>query len=97
LSEVFPHGDITNVVVPRSRDDELPKEWGSGNAVADEPRNNLSVQKKLEYALAMAEAVAEMHGFADGVIVHDDIHLGQFLVDWQGILKCNDYNRAEPM
>jgi hypothetical protein len=84
-------------VVPRSRREKTPKEWGTGNAIADVPRNSMSVEYKLQYALAMAESVAELHGFVDGVIVHDDIHLGQFLVDWRGVIKSNDYNRAEPM
>jgi len=31
------------------------------------------------------------------VIVHDDITLEQFLVDEDGTLKLNDFNRAEIM
>lgn len=43
----------------------------------------------------MAEAIADLHGFKDGVIVHGDIQLSQFLFSRDGQLKLNDFNRAE--
>jgi hypothetical protein len=38
-------------------------------------RNSFSAEVKLDLALQMAEAVADLHGFADGVIAHLDIHI----------------------
>lgn len=43
----------------------------------------------------MAEAIADLHGFKDGVIVHGDIQLSQYLFSRDGQLKLNDFNRAE--
>jgi serine/threonine protein kinase len=45
----------------------------------------------------MAEAIADLHGFKDGVIVHGDIQLCQYLINRDGQLKLNDFNRAEVM
>jgi serine/threonine protein kinase len=45
----------------------------------------------------MAEAIADLHGFKDGVIVHGDIQLCQYLINIDGQLKLNDFNRAEVM
>jgi hypothetical protein len=38
-------------------------------------RNSFTAEEKLNLALQMAEAVADLHGFADGVIAHLDIHI----------------------
>ena len=62
-----------------------------------EPKNNFTPIEKLILAVEMAEAIAELHGFKDSVIVHDDIQLCQFLQSKDGILKLNDFNRAEVM
>ena len=49
-------------------------------------------------ALQMAEAVADLHGYPHGAIVHGDIQLGQFLFSSnKSIVKLNDFNRAEFM
>ena len=73
----------------------------SGNPLNDkddvDPKNNFTPTEKLILALEMAEAIAELHGFKDGVIVHDDIQLCQFLRSKDGTLKLNDFNRAELM
>ncbi len=45
----------------------------------------------------MAEAIADLHGFKNGVIVHGDIQLCQYLFNRDGQLKLNDFNRAELM
>lgn len=45
-------------------------------------------------ALQMAESIADLHGFKDGVIVHDDIQLCQWLRNRDGKLKLGDFNRA---
>jgi serine/threonine protein kinase len=59
------------------------------------PQNDLSVQQKLEYAIAMAEAIADIHGFGGGVIVHGDIHPVQFLKNKAGSIKLNDFNNGQ--
>lgn len=56
--------------------------------------NEFSAEEKLEIATAMAEAIAEMHGNAEGVIVNDDVHPDQFLVNRHGQVKFNDMNNA---
>lgn len=63
-----------------------------------DPKNNLTVIQKVNFALEMAEAIAMMHNFPGGVIIHDDVHLEQFLVteDHQHV-KIQDFNRAEIM
>ena len=45
----------------------------------------------------MAESIADLHGFKDGIIVHDDIQLCQWLRTKDGTLKLGDFNRAEVM
>ena len=94
LSEWLPSGDLEHVVVPTSgyvEKEELQPE----NDV--HPRNNITVVDKLLIAKEMAEALAILHGFQDGIIVHDDIQLSQFLFDEKGRIKLNDFNRAEVM
>eukprot|EP00550_Attheya_septentrionalis_P002966 CAMPEP_0198300278 /NCGR_PEP_ID=MMETSP1449-20131203/47555_1 /TAXON_ID=420275 /ORGANISM="Attheya septentrionalis, Strain CCMP2084" /LENGTH=565 /DNA_ID=CAMNT_0044002045 /DNA_START=100 /DNA_END=1793 /DNA_ORIENTATION=- len=59
------------------------------------PRNNYTVTEKLEMAMQMAETLAVLHGFKDGVIVHDDVQPCQWLYTKDGKLKLNDFNRAE--
>lgn len=49
--------------------------------------NELDGTTKLEYALQMAEAVALLHNHKNGVIIHDDIQLPQFMVTADGKLK----------
>ncbi|KAG7337705.1 serine/threonine kinase [Nitzschia inconspicua] len=59
--------------------------------------NDYTPEEKLEIALAMAESLADMHGYPDGVIVHDDVQPCQWLRTKEGILKLGDFNRAEIM
>jgi serine/threonine protein kinase len=61
------------------------------------PQNNYSATEKLEMALEMAESIAELHGFPDGVIVHGDIQLCQWLRNAKNKLVLGDFNRAEIM
>ena len=61
------------------------------------PQNNWSPELKLSLALLFAEAIADLHGYVGGVIVHDDIQLVQFLIDSEGKMKLNDFNRAVVM
>ena len=62
-----------------------------------DPKNHYTVPEKLDIALAMAESISDLHGFDEGVIVHDDIQLCQWLKTRDGVLKLGDFNRAEIM
>ena len=57
----------------------------------------ISAEEKLAISLEMAKAVAVMHGFVGGAVVHADIQLSQFFRGRDGIIKIVDYNRAEPL
>jgi len=83
VEEVIVHGN------GMAKQEDLPKELT--------PLNDYTVEEKLDIALAMAESLADLHGFRDGVIVHDDVQLGQWLQAGDGILKLGDFNRAEVM
>lgn len=61
------------------------------------PYNNFTATQKLGYALEMAESLADLHGFEDGVIVHDDVQMCQWLRTPDGRLKLGDFNRATIM
>lgn len=61
------------------------------------PQNDYTGTEKLEMALVMAESLADLHGFEEGVIVHDDVQLCQWLRNADGDLKLGDFNRAEIM
>ena len=43
-----------------AKPEDLPKELT--------PRNDYTVEEKLDLALAMAESLADLHGFRDGVM-----------------------------
>jgi len=45
----------------------------------------------------MAASLAGLHDFPEGRIVHDDVQLSQFLYEPDGLIKLNDFNRAEIM
>lgn len=64
-------------------------------AIDVRPQNALHVAQKLEYAISMAEAIADIHGFDGGVIVHGDIHPVQFLKNKAGMIKLNDFNNGQ--
>ena len=59
------------------------------------PRNKFTPTEKLEMSLEMAEALADIHGFEGGVILHGDTHPEQWLRAKDGSLKLNDFNNAE--
>lgn len=61
------------------------------------PQNDYTTEQKLEMALSMARSLAVLHGFADGVIVHDDVQLCQWLRTKDDRLVLGDFNRAEIM
>jgi len=89
--------DITELIVPdqgrpqvRSRHALLEKQKDDVH-----PANNFTAEEKLEMALAMAEGIAELHGFSGGVIVNSDIHIEQWVrsqVDSK--IKLNDFNNG---
>lgn len=41
--------------------------------------NNYTAEEKLDIAIQMAEAVAEMHGFSGSIVVNSDVHPDQWL------------------
>mmetsp|Transcript_33587 Transcript_33587/g.38258 ORF Transcript_33587/g.38258 Transcript_33587/m.38258 type:complete len:486 (+) Transcript_33587:68-1525(+) len=89
----FMYEEIESLVVPGT---------GTKEDLDDEikdlqPQNNLSAKEKLQMALDMAEAIAALHDFPDGRMVHNDIQLGQFLLTKGKFVKLNDFNRAEIM
>jgi len=93
LTEYFAWGDIEDDVVG------YQKHKKNFNPVeADELKiyNNFTSIEKLKLALAMVKPVEALHNFKDGVIVHDDIQLCQYL--WtdesKKDVKLNDFNRA---
>lgn len=93
LSEFFPHGDVEQLIVPGEgymKTEDLHDEEEL------KPQNHLTGKQKLVLALSMAEALAVLHGYKDGLIVHDDVQLSQYLFNAdKTVLKLNDFNRAE--
>lgn len=61
------------------------------------PMNNFTIEEKLQMAIDMAEAIADLHGYQGGVIVHDDIKLKQWMMHPNKRAKLGDFNRAEMM
>jgi serine/threonine protein kinase len=95
LSEFFPHGDMEDVAVPGEGYIKSEK-LQDGSEL--QPQNDLTALQKLEICTQMAEALADLHGNPNGVIVHQDMQLSQFL--WtadKSRVKLNDFNRAEYM
>lgn len=88
VTEAF-HGEVQKYVVPGS---------GYVRKLGDEagvrPRNAFAVGEKLEMALSMAESLADLHGFEEGVMVHGDVQLCQWLKTKEGVMKLNDFNGA---
>lgn len=58
------------------------------------PLNDLSLTEKLDLAIVMAEALADLHGFKGGAIAHGDVYPSQWLRTYDGKLKLNDFNAA---
>lgn len=95
ITECFSNGDVEDDVVGMF---ERHKDFNplKGPEVT---RNNFTGMAKLKLALSMVEPVAALHNYKDGVIIHDDIQLSQYL--WtdstKTSVKLNDFNRAEVM
>jgi hypothetical protein len=95
LSEYFYHGDIEEDVVG-GKDGYMTKKSDLHDKAEVKPQNNLTGIEKLVLSLNMAESLADLHGYANGLIVHDDVQLSQFLFNKDKTrLKLNDFNRAE--
>jgi len=60
------------------------------------PFNQLTESEKLQIALEMAEALADIHGFQEGLIMHADVHIDQWLIAPDGSVKLNDFGDAFP-
>jgi hypothetical protein len=58
------------------------------------PKNELFPVEKARIALEMAESLAALHGFRDGVILHGDNHIDQFLANSENLIKLGDFNLA---
>lgn len=87
-------GEVWEVVVPKDR--QVNREDLNDKEDVD-PMNHFSSTEKIEMALQFAEGLSELHGFKDGMIVHDDLDLGQYLRTPDGELKLNDFNRAHAL
>jgi serine/threonine protein kinase len=73
MTEAMMHGDLMDLAVPKGghlKEPMLDKE-------KLQDHSPFSPDKKLELALDMVEAVAVLHSYPGGVIVHDDIQLPQ--------------------
>jgi hypothetical protein len=59
----------------------------------------LSLEQKLDIAIAIAESIAELHGLPWGVTTNDDLALEQWLVPMDGRAPAilNDFNNAVVM
>ena len=58
--------------------------------------NTYTPIEKLDLALEMSKAIADIHGFAGGIIVHGDIHPVQWLLSRnKRTVQLNDFNNAE--
>jgi serine/threonine protein kinase len=63
----------------------------------DDPPPMLSPTEKLNMAVEMAEGLADLHGFEGGPIVHNDVQIGQYLIDENYHARMSDFNRADPL
>ena len=94
LSEFFYHGDIEGDVTGGDGGYMHPADLHDETEL--KPQNNLTGIQKLVLSLEMAEALADLHGYPNGMIVHDDVQLSQYLFNQdKTLLKLNDFNRAE--
>jgi serine/threonine protein kinase len=103
IINIFGHCSVT--ILAEAMGSEVWKDIipGTGHVSQEEldqlddvfPRNNYTVEQKLDMAIEMAEALADMHGFDGGVILHGDTHPEQWLLSKDGRLILNDFNNAE--
>jgi len=55
---------------------------------------SLRVFEMLDWNIQMARGVQAIHEVKGGPYVHADLHLGNFLIDDDGTVKLNDFNRG---
>jgi serine/threonine protein kinase len=72
----------------------LPPPHNTGMHMIIPPQNNLSSTQKLRMALDMAEGLASLHGYDEGVLVHVDLSPSQWMINSDGRAKLGDFNRA---
>ncbi|GMF39170.1 unnamed protein product [Phytophthora lilii] len=77
----------TTVVV-----DYIPHQLDTLLFESDEP---VSVHRALKLARDAARGVAQLHNAPGGPFVHADLQARQFLIDANGTLKLNDFNRVK--
>lgn len=86
LSEYLSLGDMEEYATPDgTRHDTAPLTLDDKDAL--DPRNSYTAHEKLTISLEMAESLALLHSNVGGVIVHDDVQLGQFLPTEDGHIK----------
>jgi Protein kinase domain len=56
--------------------------------------NNLTALEKLDYALALTESMADIHGLPTGPLVLMDVSLDQWLVTADGRIVLNDFDNS---
>ena len=71
IAEYFPHGQVEEIAIPTDNIDFSNEENGPLICY-----NNLTALVKLELSLDMAEALADLHGYPGGPIVHQDVVRG---------------------
>jgi len=92
ITEFFFHGDVEKQALWKSDS----RDSGKGNKI--EPDQLLTPEQKLVISFEMAKGLAHLHGHADGMLIHGDVQMSQFLLNREKtVLKLNDFNRAEVM
>ena len=87
VSEFFFHGDVEEQAL-----------WESNDSTEETvlPDRLLTPEQKVVLALEMAKGLALLHGNPEGMIIHGDVQMSQFLLNKnKTMLKLNDFNRAE--
>jgi hypothetical protein len=73
-----------------------PKEdEGDDPKDAISPHNNLTLTEKLDMAISFSESLADLHGYVGGSMMHGDFHSPQWLRSMDGVIKLNDFNKAQ--
>ena len=91
----YMEGEVTREMIPLDGKAYMSqKEIDEQHPDAFHSFNNLTNNEKLNLAIAMAESIADIHGYGGGVIAHGDIHPVQFLRKGDQV-KLNDFNNGE--
>lgn len=96
MSEYFHHHDIRQFIINPVRAMQYQNQNSLPQNKDLAPQNKLTSEQKLVLALQMAEALSELHGYKNSLIIHGDVRLPQFLFNEdKSLVKINDFNRAE--